>query len=148
MTAGSEEVDAKIASVGGWRGEMLARIRKLIRKADPDIVEAVKWRKPSNPSGVPVWEHAGVICTGETYKDKVKLTFAQGAKVDLKRELKELYAPPRTPVLVDVPPLTFLMVDGRGDPNVATAYREAIAALYGVSYTMKFALKRAPGGVD
>jgi len=82
MTAGSEEVDAKIASVGGWRGEMLARIRKLIRKADPDIVEAVKWRKPSNPSGVPVWEHAGVICTGETYKDKVKLTFAQGAKVD------------------------------------------------------------------
>lgn len=82
MTAGSDEVDAKIGSVGGWRGEMLARIRKLIRKADPDIVEAVKWRKPSNPSGVPVWEHAGVICTGETYKDKVKLTFAQGAKVD------------------------------------------------------------------
>lgn len=58
---------------------MLARIRKLIKQADPEVVEAVKWRKPSNPAGVPVWEHDGLICTGETYKGKVKLTFAQGA---------------------------------------------------------------------
>ena len=62
-----------------WRAETLARVRKLIKEADPDMVEEVKWRKPSNPLGVPVWEHAGIVCTGETYKDKVKLTFAKGA---------------------------------------------------------------------
>ena len=75
----SHLIDARIAALGDWRGEMLARVRKLIREADPDVVEAVKWRKPSNPMGVPVWEHAGIICTGETYKTRVKLTFAQGA---------------------------------------------------------------------
>jgi hypothetical protein len=75
----SQLIDARIAALGDWRGETLARIRKLIRAADPEIVEEVKWRKPSNPLGVPVWEHAGIICTGETYKDKVKLTFAKGA---------------------------------------------------------------------
>jgi hypothetical protein len=78
----SELIDAKIASLGGWRGEMLARLRGVIRAADPGIVEAVKWRKPTNPAGVPVWEHGGIVCTGETYKDKVKLTFARGAAVD------------------------------------------------------------------
>lgn len=78
----SENVDAKIAEMTDWRGEMLARIRKLIREADPEATEAIKWRKPSNPSGVPVWEHDGILCTGETYKDKVKLTFAQGASID------------------------------------------------------------------
>jgi hypothetical protein len=61
---------------------MLARLRSLIREADPDVVETVKWRKPSNPAGVAVWEHAGIICTGETYKDKVKLTFARGAALE------------------------------------------------------------------
>jgi hypothetical protein len=65
-----------------WRGKMLACIRTLIHEADPDVVEEVKWRKPSNPAGVPVWSHAGIICTGETYKDKVKLTFAKGALLD------------------------------------------------------------------
>ena len=65
-----------------WRAETLARIRRLIHEADPDAVEDVKWRKPSNPAGVPVWEHAGLICTGETYKDYVKLTFASGAALD------------------------------------------------------------------
>lgn len=75
----SRLIDAKIAELGGWRGEMLAKLRALIREADPEVVEKVKWRKPSNPSGVPVWEHAGIICTGETYKDKVKLTFERGA---------------------------------------------------------------------
>ena len=63
-----------------WRGEMLARIRTLIKQADPEVVEEVKWRKPSNAMlGVPVWEHAGIVCTGETYKAAVKLTFAKGA---------------------------------------------------------------------
>jgi hypothetical protein len=64
-----------------WRREKLDRIRKLIHEADPDAVEEVKWRKPSNPAGVPTWSHAGLICTGETYKDKVKLTFAHGASL-------------------------------------------------------------------
>ena len=75
----SRLIDAKIKKLGDWRGETLARARKIIKEADPDVTEAVKWRKPSNPMGVPVWEHAGIICTGETYKDKVKLTFANGA---------------------------------------------------------------------
>ena len=65
-----------------WRVEMLGKIRELIGQADPDATETVKWRKPSNPDGVPVWEHDGIICTGETYRDKVKLTFAQGASLD------------------------------------------------------------------
>jgi hypothetical protein len=75
----SQLIDARIAALDDWRGETLARIRALIKEAEPEMVEAVKWRKPSNPLGVPVWEHAGIVCTGETYKDKVKLTFARGA---------------------------------------------------------------------
>ena len=65
-----------------WRSEKLDRIRKLIQEADPDSVEEVKWRKPSNPDGVPTWSNNGILCTGETYKDKVKLTFAKGASLD------------------------------------------------------------------
>lgn len=72
-------IDGKIAALGDWRGGVLARLRALILEADPAIDEAVKWRKPTNPAGVPVWERAGLICTGEIYKDKVKLTFAKGA---------------------------------------------------------------------
>ncbi len=79
MTTGSDEVDAAIAAVEGWRGTALGRVRAVIHAALPAAKEAVKWRKPSNPAGVPVWEQDGLICTGETYKDKVKLTFAQGA---------------------------------------------------------------------
>ena len=79
---GSEAIEAKIAALGDWRGETLARVRALIREADPEAFEAVKWRKPSNPAGVPVWEHGGLICTGETYRDKVKLTFARGAALE------------------------------------------------------------------
>src|ERR1041385_2776286 len=76
----SQLIDARIARLGDWRGETLARVRALIKEADPEMVEEVKWRKPSNAMlGVPVWEHAGIVCTGETYKDKVKLTFAKGA---------------------------------------------------------------------
>jgi hypothetical protein len=77
----SRRIDAKIKELGGWRGETLARVRAIIRDADPDVVEETKWQKPSNPSGVPVWEHDGIICTGETYKDKVKLTFLRGASL-------------------------------------------------------------------
>jgi hypothetical protein len=72
----SQLIDARIAELGDWRGETLARIRKLIKEADPDVVEDWKWR------GVPVWYHAGMLCTGETYKNVVKLTFAKGASLD------------------------------------------------------------------
>jgi len=75
-------IDAKIAALGDWRGAMLKRLRALIRQAVPEVVEETKWRKPSNPAGVPVWSDHGMICTGETYKDKVKLTFARGAALD------------------------------------------------------------------
>lgn len=77
----SRLIDARIAALGDWRGETLARVRKIIREADPEIVEEVKWRKPSSPLGVPVWEHGGIVCTGETYKSAVKLTFAKGASL-------------------------------------------------------------------
>lgn len=78
----SQEIDSKIAAMrqaGDWRGETLARLRALIREADPEVVETVKWRKPSNPAGIPVWEHDGLICGGEVYRNYVKLTFARGA---------------------------------------------------------------------
>jgi hypothetical protein len=78
----SDLIDARIASLGDWRGEMLTQIRAMIHEAAPDVVEQVKWRKPTNPSGVPVWEHDGILCTGETYKDKVKITFARGAALE------------------------------------------------------------------
>ena len=82
-TSSSQIIDARIAALGDWRGEVLARVRKLIREADPAMVEEVKWRKPSNSMlGVPVWEHDGIICTGETYKSVVKLTFFKGASLD------------------------------------------------------------------
>lgn len=78
----SREIDAKIDALraaGDWRGETLGRLRALVKEADPDVVETVKWRKPSNPAGIPVWEHDGLVCGGELYSGKVKLTFARGA---------------------------------------------------------------------
>jgi hypothetical protein len=78
---GAELIDALIGGLDDWRGRTLAHVRALIHRAEPEVVEAVKWRKPSNPAGVPVWERDGIICTGETYKDKVKLTFAKGASL-------------------------------------------------------------------
>ena len=74
-------IDASIEDLGDWRGETLSRLRALIKQADPEVVEEVKWRKPSNPAGVPVWSHDGLICSGETYKTIVKLTFAKGASL-------------------------------------------------------------------
>jgi len=80
--SGPDLIDAKIKGMNDWRGATLAKMRRLILEADPGVVEEVKWRKPSNPGGVPTWSHSGIICTGETYKDKVKLTFAQGASLE------------------------------------------------------------------
>jgi len=78
----AELIDQKIATLPDWQRETLTKVRNLINEADPDVVEDVKWRKPSNPDGVPVWGHDGILCTGETYKEKVKLTFAKGAALD------------------------------------------------------------------
>jgi hypothetical protein len=71
-----------MSQANDWRGETLARIRTLIKQADPEMVEESKYAKASNPDGIPVWSHDGMVCTGETYKDKVKLTFAKGASLD------------------------------------------------------------------
>jgi hypothetical protein len=74
--------DARTRELADWRGEMLSRLRALIKQADPEVVEEYKWKKPSKPEGTPVWSHDGIICTGETYKSVVKLTFAKGALLD------------------------------------------------------------------
>src|SRR5258708_39292933 len=76
----SELISKRIAELGDWRGEILSRMRKLIKEADPDVVEEWKWVKPTNP-GTPVWAHDGIICTGESYKNVVKLTFSKGASL-------------------------------------------------------------------
>jgi len=82
IQSASQEIDARIEQLADWRGEMLARLRALIKQADPQVVEECKWKKPSNPLGTPVWYHDGILCTGETYKSAVKLTFAHGAALD------------------------------------------------------------------
>ena len=79
-TSASEQIDRRIAELGDWRGETLSAIRSLIREADPDVVEEWKWAKATNP-GTPVWSHDGLICTGESYKSVVKLTFFKGASL-------------------------------------------------------------------
>ena len=81
-------MDAIIEDVGGWRGKSLSRLRALVKKADPAIVEEVKWRKPSRPLGVPVWSHEGIVCIGEPLKNAVRLTFPKGAEV---RDPKNLF---------------------------------------------------------
>lgn len=77
----SELIDEGIAALGDWRAGVLTMMRGLIKEADPDVVEEVKWVKPTNPWGVPTWSHDGIICTGESYKSVVKLTFAKGASL-------------------------------------------------------------------
>ncbi len=79
MSNFSQDVDRKIASLTDWRGKMLSQVRTLIKQAVPEVSEECKWIKPTNPSGVPTWLHNGILCTGESYKDKIKLTFAKGA---------------------------------------------------------------------
>jgi hypothetical protein len=77
----SQLIDARIKELGDWRGKMLSRLRSLIKQADPEVVEEVKWIKPTNPLGVAVWSHDGLICTGEIYKNAVKMTFPKGASL-------------------------------------------------------------------
>lgn len=83
----SAEIDVIVGGLDDWRGERLRRLRALIHDAVPEVLEEIKWRKPSNPSGVPTWNHHGLLCTGEIYKDKVKLTFAHGASLPDPTEL-------------------------------------------------------------
>ncbi len=87
VSSSSREIDAKIKAVGGWRGKTLADLRALIKRADPQIVEDVKWKKPSNPSGVPVWSHDGIVCIGEPLKNAVRLTFPKGALLEDSKRL-------------------------------------------------------------
>ena len=81
VESASAFVDERIKELGDWRGKTLAKVREIIHAADPEIIEEWKWVKPTNP-GTPVWSHAGIVCTGETYKDHVKLTFAKGAALE------------------------------------------------------------------
>lgn len=116
----SKLIDAKIKALGGWRGEMLAQIRALIKQALPDVVETVKWR------GVPVWEQGGILCTGETYKAVVKLTFARGASLDDPKGLFNASLDGNTRRAIDI---------HEGDKINATAFKaliKAAAALNGV----------------
>lgn len=76
------QINAIIMKLADWRGEKLAQLRNLIKQADPDMIEEVKWKKPTNPDGIPVWSHDGMICTGETYKNHLRLTFAKGASLN------------------------------------------------------------------
>jgi hypothetical protein len=82
VRSASRLIDERIRELGDWRGEMLSRLRALIKQADPNVVEEVKWIKPTNPLGTAVWSHDGLICTGEIYKNAVKMTFPRGASLD------------------------------------------------------------------
>lgn len=115
----SQEIDAKIKQLDDWRGKLLARIRKLIKQADPEIIEDVKWRKPTNPHGVPVWSQDGIICTGETYKDKVKITFMNGAVLDDPTDLFNASLGGNTRRAIDI---------HDGDRIDETAFKRLIAA--------------------
>ena len=81
MTSESAQVDAKITGLGDWRGKTLSQLRALIKRTDPAVIEEMKWKKPSNPSGVPVWSHDGIICIGEPLKNATRLTFPKGASI-------------------------------------------------------------------
>jgi hypothetical protein len=87
MSDAPERITEALDGLGDWRGETLSRLRDLIHEADPEVVEELKWVKPTNPLGVPTWSHDGIICTGEIYKAKVKLTFMKGASLDDPKQL-------------------------------------------------------------
>jgi hypothetical protein len=78
----TKEIDDIIKSFDDWRGEKMAQIRALIKEADPEVIEEVKWKKPSNPAGIPVWSHDGILCLGETYKKHLRISFAKGSELE------------------------------------------------------------------
>ncbi len=116
-SAGAGMADADLP--GDWRAATLARIRTLIHEAAPGAVEEVKWRKPTNPAGVPVWSDSGMICTGETYRDKVKLTFAKGARLEDPTGLFNASLDGAARRAIDI---------GRGEAIDAGAFRALVAA--------------------
>lgn len=87
----TEQIDAIIKKYTDWRGEKMAQLRSLIKQADPDVVEEVKWKKPSNPDGIPVWSHDGIICLGETYKKHLRISFAKGPSLPDPKKLFNAY---------------------------------------------------------
>ena len=133
----SDLIDAKIAGLGDWRGETLARLRALIRETDPDVVETVKWRKPSNPAGVPVWEHHGILCTGETYKNYVKLTFAYGAALPDPAGLFNASLTGNTRRAIDI---------REGDRIDEEAFRTLVRAAVALNLSQPPRARKDPGG--
>jgi len=121
-TDGSKRVDERIGALDDWRGDTLNRMRKLIKQADPDVVEEVKWVKASSP-GVPVWSHDGIICTGESYKAAVKLTFANGAALADPARLFNSSLEGNTRRAIDI------HEDEKIDPNAFKALVRAAVAL-------------------
>jgi hypothetical protein len=117
QASAEERITKTIAELGDWRGEMLGTIRELSHEADPDVVEEVKWVKPSNPAGVPTWTHDGIVCTGEIYQAKVKLTFANGAALDDPIELFNSSLEGKTRRAIDI---------HEGDVLDAGAFRDLI----------------------
>jgi hypothetical protein len=115
-SAASQKITAKIEELDDWRGETLARVRKLIGDADPDVEEEWKWEKPSS-GGVPVWSHDGILCTGESYQDKVKLTFMRGASLEDPKELFNSSLEGKTRRALDL---------AEGDKLNATAFKALI----------------------
>ena len=114
----SAHITARIDELGDWRGEVLAHVRQLIREADPDIREEWKWAKPTS-AGTPVWSHDGIVCTGESYKDKVKLTFARGASIKDPKKLFNASLDGNTRRAIDL---------HQGEQIDATAFRQLIRA--------------------
>lgn len=102
MSDASREIDSIIKKLRDWRGETLARLRASIRRASPSLVEEVKWKKPSNPAGVPVWSHDGIVCVGEALKNAVRLTFPQGALIADPKKLFNTRLDSKTTRAIDV----------------------------------------------
>src|SRR5216683_7242603 len=98
----AQQINAIIKKYDDWRGEMLSRLRALIKKADPAVVEAVKWKKPSRPEGVPVWSHDGIICVADTLKNAVRLTFPKGAQMKDPKQLFNTRMDSKTVRAIDV----------------------------------------------
>ena len=124
----SQLIDEKIAALGDWRGETLARMRKLIREADPQVVETWKWM------GTPVWEHDGIICTGESYKSVVKLTFAKGASLDDRTKLFNASLDGNVRRAIDI---------HEGDKVDATAFKALVRAAIALNAAAKAKPRRA-----
>src|SRR5436309_8860089 len=131
----SEQIDERIADLGDWRGETLGRMRNLIHEADPDVVEEWKWAKASSP-GTPVWSHDGIICTGESYKEVVKLTFMKGASLDDPAKLFNSSLEGNARRAIDIPEGTKI------DEEAFKALIRAAAALNGSKSSKSKAVRR------